>query len=288
MSSHAKSGVMVLLAVLAACATAADDGDAARGELGTNPTPGGGRDPDESKECRSPADCPSGWTCPLTGSGEFVRGVCTPPRSTPQGPTYSYGGWSEWSVCGTACSGTQSRTRTCSLDADGTDAACSSCGGACTETRDCPCSGDCKDTPWGTVPEGSTKTAYKFAHATTGKAFCEASTETRTCVGGKMTGSFPSATCTNYACSVDGASFQVGVWYLESNAKDAPWHPCGMDGNWGAGVGTNPNPNAGLCPWGSAWLPTYSCGRSAGKTYLCDPGGTWRELTAPSGCPNTP
>lgn len=184
-------GFFISFAV-AACAESANDSAPTEpgktDEIQTQP------EPSKPKECKSKADCPSGWTCPLTGAGEFVRGVCTPPKQTkPQDPTFSYGAWTEWSACNAACGGTQTRTRECTKDGDETTAPCASCGGICSESQECePCvtPTDCKVSPWGVVADGYSGTAYKAA-APTGA--CES--EVRTCTNGTLSGSFGATSC---------------------------------------------------------------------------------------------
>jgi hypothetical protein len=145
----------------------------------------------------------------------------------------------------------------------------------------------CDGTPWGTIPNGESRVAYPFAHPKTGTGTCEAAGhETRTCTAGTLSGSFPATSCTNYACSSGGASFQTGVWYSEAAAAGAPWHMCQMDGTWApASTAPSPNPNAPMCEWAGTWVPRYACGFYEGKAYLCD-GATWILSTA--GCPQTP
>lgn len=85
-------------------------------------------------------------------------GLCPQPAPESQqscsdqsGCSYSYGAWSAWSAC---TAKQRTRTRQC-LRSDGSSAACSECGGNCSETKPC-----CQDT--------------NVVHAG-GKAACESS-----------------------------------------------------------------------------------------------------------------
>lgn len=132
------------------------------------------------------------------------------------------------------------------------------------------CVEGCVGTPWGSVADGFTGTAYLLAKPAPGVA-CSAASEPRTCTAGTMSGSYPISTCTanRYVCDWHGSWFPVLEGSYDSSSAPSPWHECQADGTWADKADGAPAVVGPPCEWGGRWFRGGTCGNHDGTRYRC-------------------
>ncbi len=165
------------------------------------------------------------------------------------------------------------------------DAECASgyCGGGTCGTRPPP--GSCA-LPWGgTIPSGSSVTAYQSAYTgyqSDNKYVSRCTSESRTCTNGTLSGSYTNNACDNYPCTYNGAEFAGGTLAYPSSTYGSQSNVAAcITGRFRSATATGPA--AGACQWGSYWAEPGTCGQYQGKVYRCG-SGTWTVQTTDAKC----
>lgn len=131
---------------------------------------------------------------------------------------------------------------------------------------------DCVTTTWGTIPHGSSVTAYSTtAPSIGGGKRCQSPDvqQLRKCIDGVLGGTFPFAACRNYSCFYADAGVQNGGWYSQGNGKTFPYSTCQADGGWSA-IHQPPQPGVGnFCEWAGVYFVTGHCGYLNDAVYAC-------------------